>query len=250
VHCAVASPLVYRLIRFGDPRACGRTPLRGAVGFVVGCVVLVASLLAVQFMATSTATAQQPAAGATGVSDPAVTHAAVAGVAQSEIAQGIAQGGVAQGGVAQIDVAQGEVAQGDGGTGVNEGTERRTVQRQTISRVDGVVIALYSIAGVLAVMLGVFIWHTSPRRRFRLARERAGAFNGDGSPGPPVTPPADPDDSGGSSTGPPSDPDDSGASSTGLPGDPADSGGMSEAASASDTGDGSGDDTGGVQVPV
>ena len=67
------------------------------------------------------------------------------------------------------------VAQGDEGTGLSEGTERRLVERQSSERVDGVVVALFSIAGVMTVMLAVFLWHTSPRRRLRLARARSQA---------------------------------------------------------------------------
>ena len=67
------------------------------------------------------------------------------------------------------------VAQGDEVTDLGEGTERRLVERQSSERVDGVVIALFSIAGVMSVMLAVFLWHTSPRRRLRLARARSQA---------------------------------------------------------------------------
>lgn len=67
------------------------------------------------------------------------------------------------------------VAQSDEGTDLGEGTERRLVERQSSERVDGVVIALFSIAGVMSVMLAVFLWHTSPRRRLRLARARSQA---------------------------------------------------------------------------
>lgn len=52
-------------------------------------------------------------------------------------------------------------------------TERRLVDRETSERVDGVVIALWSIAAGMTVMLVVFLWHTSPRRRLRLARRRS-----------------------------------------------------------------------------
>ena len=51
--------------------------------------------------------------------------------------------------------------------------ERRVVQSESSGRVDAVVISLYSIAGAMTVMLGVFVWHTSPKRRMRLARERS-----------------------------------------------------------------------------
>ena len=52
-------------------------------------------------------------------------------------------------------------------------TERRLVDRETSERVDAVVIALWSIAAGMTVMLVVFLWHTSPRRRLRLARRRS-----------------------------------------------------------------------------
>ena len=35
------------------------------------------------------------------------------------------------------------------------------------------VIALWSIAAGMTVMLVLFLWHTSPRRRLRLARRRS-----------------------------------------------------------------------------
>ena len=47
--------------------------------------------------------------------------------------------------------------------------DRRLVDRESSSRIDAVVIALWTIAGVMTVLLGLFLWHTSPRRRLRLA---------------------------------------------------------------------------------
>ena len=47
--------------------------------------------------------------------------------------------------------------------------DRRLVDRESSERVDAVVIALWTIAGVMTVLLGFFLWHTSPRRRLRLA---------------------------------------------------------------------------------
>ena len=44
--------------------------------------------------------------------------------------------------------------------------------RESRQRIDAVVIALWSIAGAMTVLLAVFLWHTSPRRRLRLARNR------------------------------------------------------------------------------
>ena len=57
----------------------------------------------------------------------------------------------------------------------DDGTEpdRRLVDRESSERIDAVVIALWSIAAGMSVMLVLFLWHTSPRRRLRLARRRA-----------------------------------------------------------------------------
>lgn len=64
-------------------------------------------------------------------------------------------------------------AQSDTETNPESETERRLVGRESSERVDGVVIALWSIAAGMTVMLVVFLWHTSPRRRLRLARRRS-----------------------------------------------------------------------------
>ena len=64
-------------------------------------------------------------------------------------------------------------AQSDTQISPESDTERRLVDRETSERVDGVVIALWSIAVGMTVMLVVFLWHTSPRRRLRLARRRS-----------------------------------------------------------------------------
>ena len=69
-------------------------------------------------------------------------------------------------------------AQSDGGTDTEPGTDRRLVERESSERVDAVVIALWTIAGVMTVLLGVFLWHTSPRRRLRLAGASAELFDG------------------------------------------------------------------------
>ena len=45
--------------------------------------------------------------------------------------------------------------------------------RKAEKEVDLIVNFLLSIAVFMAVMLGVFLWHTSPRRRLRVARTRA-----------------------------------------------------------------------------
>ena len=64
-------------------------------------------------------------------------------------------------------------AQSDTETDPQDGTGRRLVDRESSERVDAVVIALWSIAAAMTVMLGIFLWHTSPRRRLRLARRRS-----------------------------------------------------------------------------
>ena len=68
-------------------------------------------------------------------------------------------------------------AQSDGGTDTEPGTDRRLVGRQSGERVDAVVIALWTIAAVMTVLLGIFLWHTSPRRRLRLAGPSAELFD-------------------------------------------------------------------------
>ena len=64
-------------------------------------------------------------------------------------------------------------AQSDTEVDPESGTERRLVGRESSERVDGVVIALWSIAAGMTAMLVLFLWHTSPRRRLRLARRRS-----------------------------------------------------------------------------
>ena len=64
-------------------------------------------------------------------------------------------------------------AQSDAETDPEDGTDRRLVGRESSERVDAIVIALWSIAAGMTVMLGIFLWHTSPRRRLRLARRRS-----------------------------------------------------------------------------
>ena len=68
-------------------------------------------------------------------------------------------------------------AQSDGGTDADSGPDRRLVGRESGERVDAVVIALWTIAGVMTVLLGIFLWHTSPRRRLRLAGASAELFD-------------------------------------------------------------------------
>ena len=64
-------------------------------------------------------------------------------------------------------------AQSDVEADLEDGTDRRLVGRESSERVDAIVIALWSIAAGMTVMLGIFLWHTSPRRRLRLARHRS-----------------------------------------------------------------------------
>ena len=45
--------------------------------------------------------------------------------------------------------------------------------RSTAATVRLVVTSLIAVAGVTAIMMLMFIWHTSPRRRFRIATRRA-----------------------------------------------------------------------------
>ena len=66
----------------------------------------------------------------------------------------------------------------DGGADTEPGTDRRLVERESGERVDAVVIALWTIAGAMTVLLGIFLWHTSPRRRLRLAGASAELFDG------------------------------------------------------------------------
>ena len=71
-----------------------------------------------------------------------------------------------------------KTAQSDDGTDADAGPDRRLVGRESGERVDAVVIALWTIAGVMTVLLGIFLWHTSPRRRLRLAGPSAELFDG------------------------------------------------------------------------
>ena len=64
-----------------------------------------------------------------------------------------------------------QVLQDDGSDPL--GPERRLVGRDSSERVDAVFFALMSIAAGLSVMLVIFVWHTSPRRRLRLSRDLA-----------------------------------------------------------------------------
>ena len=83
-------------------------------------------------------------------------------------------------------------AQSDGGTDTEPGTDRRLVGRESGERVDAVVIALWTIAGVMTVLLGIFLWHTSPRRRLRLAAASAELFDAaEGSTEPSETEPSE-----------------------------------------------------------
>jgi hypothetical protein len=57
--------------------------------------------------------------------------------------------------------------------------DRRLVDRESSERIDAVVIALWTIAGVMTVLLGFFLWHTSPRRRLRLAGGGSAGLSGE-----------------------------------------------------------------------
>lgn len=57
--------------------------------------------------------------------------------------------------------------------------DRRLVDRESSERIDAVVIALWTIAGVMTVLLGFFLWHTSPRRRLRLADAGSAGLSGE-----------------------------------------------------------------------
>lgn len=60
-------------------------------------------------------------------------------------------------------------AQSEVDTDPDSGSDQRLVDRDSSERIDAVVVALWTIAAVMTVLLGVFLWHTSPRRRLRLA---------------------------------------------------------------------------------
>ena len=60
-------------------------------------------------------------------------------------------------------------AQSEVDTDPDPDSDRRLVDRESSEQVDAVVIALWTIAAVMTVMLAIFLWHTSPRRRLRLA---------------------------------------------------------------------------------
>ena len=66
--------------------------------------------------------------------------------------------------VRAVDSAQSEVE-----ADPDSDPDRRLVGRDSSTRIDAVVIALWTIAGAMTVLLGLFLWHTSPRRRLRLA---------------------------------------------------------------------------------
>ena len=65
-------------------------------------------------------------------------------------------------------------AQSEVDTDPDSGSDRRLVDRESSEQVDVVVIALWTIAAVMTVMLVIFLWHTSPRRRLRLAGNGSG----------------------------------------------------------------------------
>ncbi len=61
----------------------------------------------------------------------------------------------------------------------DSGSDRRLVDRASSERIDAVVIALWAIAAVMTVLMGVFLWHTSPRRRLRLAGDGSARLSGE-----------------------------------------------------------------------
>ena len=61
--------------------------------------------------------------------------------------------------------------------------DRRLVDRESSERIDAVVIALWTIAGAMTVLLGFFLWHTSPRRRLRLAGAGSAGLSGEAAGG-------------------------------------------------------------------
>ena len=65
----------------------------------------------------------------------------------------------------------------------DSGSDRRLVDRESSVRIDAVVIALWTIAGVMTVLLGLFLWHTSPRRRLRLAGGGSAGWSGEAEGG-------------------------------------------------------------------
>ena len=107
--------------------------------------------------------------GNTAAQNPSTSDESGAGVPYAAGESGVGE----LSGAGESGVGEPTVAQSDEGTDLSEGTERRSVERQSSDRVGGVVIALFSIAAAMSVMLAVFLWHTSPRRRLRLARARS-----------------------------------------------------------------------------
>lgn len=81
-------------------------------------------------------------------------------------------------GAYDVAAAAADVAQGDSDGDGESDTDRRLIDRSSTERVDSVLIALFSIAGAMALMLLAFLWHTSPRRRLRLARRRSSRMYG------------------------------------------------------------------------
>ena len=65
----------------------------------------------------------------------------------------------------------------------DSGADRRLVDRESSERIDAVVIALWTIAVVMTVLLGLFLWHTSPRRRLRLAGGGSAGWSGEAEGG-------------------------------------------------------------------
>ena len=89
--------------------------------------------------------------------------------------------GDASGRLAALEGAQDEVEPGE---------ELQLIARESSTRVDAVVIALWSIAVVMTVLLALFVWHTSPRRRLRLARSRSAMLEAEAASGDDPEPPS------------------------------------------------------------
>ncbi len=52
---------------------------------------------------------------------------------------------------------------------------RRTVDPESSRELERITLALVAIAVLMTVLLAMFLWHTSPQRRLRVARRRSKA---------------------------------------------------------------------------
>ena len=89
------------------------------------------------------------------------------------LAAAVSPAGAAADGLVAARQQSAQSAQSDDPSDPAVESERSLVERTTTRSVDAVVIALFSVAGVMTVMLVLFLWHTSPRRRLRMARRRS-----------------------------------------------------------------------------